>query len=134
MSRKKKGREQSQRQLKVGELLRHALAEMFMRRALHDPLLREVSITVSEVRISPDLHNATAYVSALGGIEDKNALITRLNKVSPEIRSVVAKSVKLKYAPTIIFRYDDIFEQASHIDNLLKNTASVSTEPATVEE
>ena len=136
MPRKKKGRELSQRQLKVGEVLRHALAEAFLRGVLYDPDLQGVSITISEVRISPDLHNATAYISALGGTNDKKTLITKLNRAAPEIRTVIAKKVQLRYAPLITFRYDEIFEQAAHIEGVIRNASysQQDTNPVSIEE
>jgi ribosome-binding factor A len=108
----------SQRQLRVGELIRHKLAEMLSRGEIHDDVLASHVITVPEVRLSPDLKLATAYVIPLGGA-DTEAVIEALNRHKRFIRGEIAHSVNLKFAPDIRFRRDETFEEASRIDALL---------------
>ncbi len=108
----------SQRQLRVGELIRHKLAEMLSRGDIHDDVLASHVITVPEVRLSPDLKLATAYVIPLGGA-DTQAVIDALNRHKRFIRGEIAHAVNLKFAPDIRFRRDETFEEASRIDALL---------------
>lgn len=108
-----------QRNLRVGEELRHILADIFMRGECHSLQLRDAAITVSEVRVSPDLKNATAYVMPLAG-EHKQELIAALKEASPEIRHLVSKRVKLRHTPRIHFALDDSFDEAQKIETLLK--------------
>jgi ribosome-binding factor A len=108
----------SQRQLRVGELIRHKLAEMLARGDIHDEVLAAHVVTVPEVRLSPDLKLATAYVMPLGG-EDIEPVIEALNRHKRFIRGEIAHAVNLKFAPDIRFRRDETFEEASRIDALL---------------
>jgi ribosome-binding factor A len=110
------------RPLRVGEAIRHALADIFMRGECHMPELAHsgISITVSEVRVSPDLKNATAYVMPLAG-EHKEELIKALKEATPELRYLVSKKVDLRYMPRIHFTLDNSFDEAQRINNLLKN-------------
>ena len=108
----------SQRQLRVGELIRHKLAEMLARGEIHDDVLASHVITISEVRMSPDLKLATAYVMPLGG-KDIAPVIAALNRHSRFIRGEIAHEVNLRSAPEIRFREDETFEEASRIDRLL---------------
>ena len=108
----------SQRQLRVGELIRHKLAEMLARGDIHDEVLAAHVITVPEVRLSPDLKLATAYVMPLGG-EDIEPVIEALNRHKRFIRGGIGHAVNLKFAPDIRFRRDETFEEASRIDALL---------------
>jgi ribosome-binding factor A len=108
----------SQRQLRVGELIRHKLAEMLARGDIHDDVLAAHVITVPEVRLSPDLKLATAYVMPLGG-EDVQPVIEALSRHARYIRGEIAHAVNLKFAPDIRFRRDETFEEASRIDALL---------------
>jgi len=112
------GPQQSQRQLRVGEALRHVLAELLQRGAVHDPLLAEANLTVSEVRMSRDLRHATAYVSELGG-DLRDELLEALTRAAPWLRGEAARRVHLKYAPTLSFRVDPSFAEAARIDALL---------------
>lgn len=107
----------SQRQLKVGELIRQALSKLFMRGEI--PYLGNLSITVSEVRISPDLRNATAFIYPLGG-EMSDDLMAVLAEYEGFIRKYVVKEVYLKRAPQIHFKLDTSFEYAENIDRLLR--------------
>ncbi len=100
----------SQRQLRVGELIRRTLSEVLMRGDIHDPELNRISVTVGEVRTSPDLKIATAYVMPLGG-EGREDLIAHLARNKHELRRLVGKKVGLKYAPDLRFRLDETFDQ-----------------------
>ena len=114
----------SQRQLRVGEELRHALAGLLDRDEVHDPAVRGVSITITEVRASPDLKNATAYVMPLGGDADEMArVITGLSRAAPYLRRRLAEKVRLRYSPNITFAPDTTFENAGRIDSLLRDPA-----------
>lgn len=108
----------SQRQLRVGELIRHKLAEMLIRGEIHDDVLAAHVVTVPEVRLSPDLKLATAYIMPLGGT-DTDAVLEALNRHKRFIRGEIAHAVNLKFAPDIRFRCDETFDEASRIDALL---------------
>lgn len=108
------------RQLRVGEEIRHCLAEIFGRGALHDPDLAGVSLTVSEVRISPDLRNATAFVMPLGGA-DVETVLSALGRAAPYLRSQIGKQLRLRYVPSVSFRRDPSFEAATRIDDILRS-------------
>ena len=100
----------SQRQLRVGELIRRALSEILMQGIVHDPDLNRISVTVSEVTASPDLKIATAYVCPLGGQGGKD-LIALLAKNKSEIRRSISKKLTLKYTPDLRFRIDETFDR-----------------------
>ena len=108
----------SQRQLRVAEELRHALAKIFQEGECRDPALRDTSIAVTEVRISPDLRNATAFVVPLGG-ENAPEIIAGLKRSSAFLRRLVAREVPLRYAPHLVFALDGAFAQADRIAALL---------------
>jgi len=122
MSRKKSssktGKGPTQRMLRVGELVRHKIAELLIRGEIHDDVLASHVVSISEVRISPDLKLATAYVMPLGG-KDTEAAIAALERHKKFIRAEVAHTLDLKYAPDIRFREDETFEEVSRIDRLL---------------
>ncbi len=109
----------SQRNLRVGEEIRHALADIFMRGEVHSMELFGASITVSEVRVSPDLKNATAFVMPLAG-KNKEGLLEALKQSSAELRHLVSKRMKLRHAPKIFFSLDESYDEAERINNLLK--------------
>lgn len=109
----------SQRQLRVGEQVRHILSDIFFREEMHEDELRGVSITVSLVKISPDLKNATAYVTPLGG-ENSETVVRALNTIAPYLRKLMNKQMVLKYSPKIFFKLDQSFEEAHRINTLLK--------------
>ena len=109
----------SQRQLRVGEALRHALSGILDRGKLRNPALCNVSITVTEVRTSPDLKNATAFVMPLGG-EAADEIVEALGKAAPYLRGAVAREVELRHVPRLQFEVDRSFGQADHIDTLLR--------------
>jgi ribosome-binding factor A len=110
----------SQRQLRAGELLRHALAEIFMTEDIEDPELAGEIITVAEVRVSPDLKHATAFVNAMRGTENAR-LAGALNKHQRFLRGALARRVELKYIPDLVFRGDHAVEAAERIDELLRS-------------
>lgn len=102
----------SQRQLRVGENIRRSLSEVLMRGDVHDPDLNRISVTVCEVRTSPDLKVATVYVSPLGGGAELEAqLIELLAKNARELRRAVGRALALKYAPQLRFRIDETFDK-----------------------
>jgi ribosome-binding factor A len=109
----------SQRALRVGELVRHALAEMLTRGDVHDPVLEGRLITVPEVRMSPDLRLATIYVMPLGG-KDESEVIAALDRNKRYLRGEIAHRVNLKFAPDIRFRIDERFDEAERIEKLLR--------------
>jgi ribosome-binding factor A len=109
----------SQRQLRAGELVRHALAEVLSRGEVHDPVIQGHMITVPEVRMSPDLRQATAYVMPLGGRDEKEVLAA-LDRNKKFLRGEVARRVNLKFAPEIRFRLDERFDEAERIEKLLR--------------
>ena len=100
----------SQRQLRVGELIRRALSDILMQGAIHDPDLNRISVTVSEVTASPDLKIATAYVCPLGGKGGED-LIALMAKNKSEIRRSISKQLTLKYTPDLRFRIDETFDR-----------------------
>lgn len=100
----------SQRQLRVGELIRRTLSEVLARADVHDPDLNRHSITVGEVRTSADLKVATAYVLPLGGRDAEDALAA-LRRNAPELRHLVARALTLKYAPQLRFQLDETFDR-----------------------
>jgi ribosome-binding factor A len=108
----------SQRQLKVGELIRHALVEIFSRGEIVDEVLNRHSLTVPEVRMTPDLKLATAYVLTLGGGEASEA-VEHLNKHKRFLRGEVARRVNMRYMPELRFKVDTSFEASTRIDELL---------------
>jgi len=103
----------SQRQLRVGELIRRQLSDVLMRGDVHDPDLNRLSITVGEVRVSPDLKVATAYVVPLGG-RQADDMFTLLERNKSELRRAVSKGLTLKFAPDLRFRLDETFD---HLDD-----------------
>ena len=108
----------SQRQLRVGELIRRALSEVLMRGDVHDPELNAMSITVGEVRTSPDLKVATAFVLPLGGQHAEEA-IAALRRNRGELRRVVGKKVALKFSPELRFSIDETFDRMDETRRLL---------------
>jgi ribosome-binding factor A len=113
------GKGSSQRQLRVGELVRHAVAEILARGDVHDPVIETHLVTVPEVRMSPDLRLATVYVMPLGG-SDENDVLAALERNKRYMRGEVAHRVNLKFAPDIRFRIDERFSEAERIERLLR--------------
>ena len=117
-----KGRAPSLRQLRVGEEIRHCLADVLARDDLRDPALRGRVITVSEVRVSPDLRNATAFVMPLGG-DDAAEVMEALGRAAPFLRGQVSGQIRLKFSPRLSFQYDSVFDEAARVDGLLRSPA-----------
>jgi ribosome-binding factor A len=109
----------SQRQLRVGELVRHALSEILQRGEVHDPELEGMVVTVPEVRMSPDLKLATAFVVPLGG-KGGETLLAALERNRKYLRGEVAHRIELRYAPDLRFRLDESFDEGERIDALLQ--------------
>jgi len=109
----------SQRQLRVGELIRHELAAMLSRGDIHDPVIEGHMITVPEVRMSPDLRLATIYVMPLGG-RDEADVLGALDRNKRYVRGEIARRVNLKFAPEIRFCIDERFDEAERIEKLLR--------------
>ncbi len=116
------GRMPSQRQLRVGELMRHTLADMLTRGEVHDPVIEGHLITVPEVQMTADLRLATIYVMPLGG-RDTDQVIAALERNKKFLRGEVARRVNLKFAPDVRFRVDERFDEAERIEKLLRTPA-----------
>ena len=110
----------SQRQLRVGELVRHAMAQMLSRGDVHDDVLASHVVTVSEVRMTPDLRLATIYIMPLGG-KDLAPVLEALERNRKYIRGEVARAVNLKFAPEIRFAADETFDEVRRIDEILRS-------------
>ena len=108
----------SVRQLRIGEEIRHALAEILARDVVHDPVLEGCAITVSEVRVSPDIRRATAFVVPLAGA-NQETVVSALNRHAAFLRGCLAKSVYLKHVPKLNFDLDRTFDEADKISKLL---------------
>jgi ribosome-binding factor A len=111
----------TQRQLRAGELVRHALAELLARGEVHDPVIEAHMITVPEVRMSPDLRQATIFVMPLGG-RDAKPVLAALERNARYLRGEIARRVNLKFAPEIRFRLDERFDEAERIEKLLRTS------------
>ena len=109
-----------QRQLRVGELVRHALSEMLIRADVHDPVLAAHTVTVPEVRMSPDLRLATIYVMPLGG-RDQAEIMAALERNKKYLRGEISRRINLKFAPDIRFMIDERFDEAARIERLLRS-------------
>jgi len=112
----------SQRQLRVGETVRHAIADILVSGSVHDPDLEGHIVTVPEVRMSPDLKLATIYVMPLGG-RDTELVIAALERNKKFLRGEIARRVNLKFAPDVRFRADERFDEAERIEKLLRTPA-----------
>ena len=110
----------SQRQLRVGELIRHALAEMLSRGEVRDPDLEGLVVTITEVRPSPDLRTATVFVMPLGGVGGE-LVLGALGRAAPFIRGRIAREVDLRFAPELRFALDETFDEATRIEKLLRS-------------
>ena len=110
----------SQRQLRVGELVRHAVADMLARGDVHDPVIEVHMITIPEVRVTADLRLATIYVMPLGG-RDAEEVVAAFERHKKFLRAEIAHRINLKFAPDIRFRVDDRFAEAERIDKLLRS-------------
>jgi len=112
----------SQRQLRVGETVRHAIADILSHGSVHDPEIEGHIITVPEVRMSPDLKLATIYVMPLGG-RDADIVVAALERHKKFLRGEIARRVNLKFAPDVRFRVDERFDEAERIEKLLRTPA-----------
>ena len=127
MSRKKSHRDSgtpggSQRQLRVGELVRHALADLLTRGEVHDPVIEGHLITVPEVRMSPDLRLATIYIMPLAGRDtDEDEVVAAFERNKKFLRGEIAHTINLKFAPDLRFRFDDRFAEVERIEKLLRS-------------
>ena len=110
----------TQRQLRVGELLRHVLVDIFGRGELRDPDLAGTSVTVTEVRVSPDLRNATVFVMPLGGNKIEE-VVAALGRATPYLRRMIGQSVTMKHNPALNFVADTAFDEGSKIENILRS-------------
>ena len=110
----------SQRMLRIGEVVRHAIVEVFSQEGVHDPVLASHVITFPEVRMSPDLRLATVYVMPLGG-RDTEAVLAALEKNKRWLRGALAKRVDMKFMPELRFLLDETFDEADRIDRLLRS-------------
>jgi ribosome-binding factor A len=110
----------SQRQLRVGELVRHAMAELLSRGEVHDPVLEGHLITVPEVQMTADLRLATIYIMPLGG-KDTDDVLAALEHNKKFLRGEIAHRINLKFAPDLRFRIDERFDEAERIDRLLRS-------------
>ena len=112
----------SQRQLRAGELVRHALAEILREEPFHDPALANRSVTVTEVRLSPDMRHATVFVESLGGVA-ADEVVAALNRASKHVRGVLGRSIELKFTPDLRFVHDESFTAAEAMNRLFENPA-----------
>jgi ribosome-binding factor A len=128
MSKRPKPTGSSQRQLRVGELIRHALAEILARGEVHDPAFAGTVVTVPEVRMTPDLKNATIFVVPLGG-KGAETILDAFKRNQRYLRGEVARRINLRYAPELRFRLDTSFDEGDKIDALLRK-AIVKRDPA----
>ncbi|HXC28420.1 MAG TPA: 30S ribosome-binding factor RbfA [Stellaceae bacterium] len=114
--------ERSQRQLRVGEEVRHALARLLRPGELRDPALFDANVTVTEVQLSPDLRNATAFVMPLGGANAAD-IVAGLRRSAPYLKGQIAKLVRMRHVPNLSFALDDAFESAERIGAVLRSEA-----------
>lgn len=117
---RREGRAPSQRQLRVGEVIRHALAGILQRGAIHDPAFDGVVVTVPEVRMSPDLKSATVYVVPLGG-GGGDEIVAAFERNKKFLRGEIAREVNLRFAPDFRFRLDESFDEGDRIGRLLQS-------------
>jgi len=120
MTRGRSHSEQGQRQLRVGETLRKALSDVLVRAPVEDPDLSGVTVTVSQVTLSPDLRHATAFVMPLGGSE-QSKVVAALERHRKFVRGELSRRVNLKYMPTMTFKLDETFDEAERIERLLRS-------------
>ena len=116
--RSKKNSSKSQRQLKVGEELRHLISNALIRNNFYDENIENNNITITEVNVSPDLKNAKVYVMPLGG-ENKLNVLNSLNKATGRLKKIISNNISLRQTPKLVFKIDDTFEYAKKINNIL---------------
>ena len=110
----------SQRQLRAGELVRHALVDIFREEEINDPALAGVSVTVTEVRVNPDLRHATVFVEPLGG-EHAPEVVKALNKHAKFVRGHLGRMIELRFTPELHFRHDESFDEAARMNRLFED-------------
>ena len=109
----------SQRQLRVGEELRHLISNALLRETFYDQIIENHNITITEVNVSPDLKNAKVYIMPLGG-ENKFEVLDSLNKANGRIKKLISNNINLRQIPKLQFRIDETFEYAKNIENILQ--------------
>ncbi len=111
----------SQRQLRAGELMRHALVEILREETINDPVLAGVSVTLTEVRMSPDLRHATAFVEPLGGGETALEVVKALNRHHKYLRGRLGHAIDMKFTPALKFLHDESFDEAARMTRLFQD-------------
>ncbi len=109
----------TQRQLKVGEEIRHLISDALLRESFYDEFVKDNNVTITEVNVSPDLKNAKVYVMPLGG-KNKSDVLNSLNKISGRIKKIISNNINLRQTPKILFKIDETFEYAKNIHNILE--------------
>jgi len=110
----------TQRQLRAGELIRHALAEVLLEETILDPVLDDISVTVSEVRLSPDLRHAICFVEPLGGVHSPE-VVEALNRHAKFLRGRLGRNIDMKFTPDLKFLHDESFDEAARMNRLFEN-------------
>ena len=118
-SKSKNNSTKSQRQLRVGEELRHLISNALLRESFYDKIIENNTITVTEVNVSPDLKNAKVYIMPLGG-ENKLEVLDSLNKSNGRIKKLISSNINLRQIPKLQFKIDETFEYAKNIENILQ--------------
>ena len=118
-SKSKNNSTKSQRQLRVGEELRHLISKALLRESFYDQIIEDNSITITEVNVSPDLKNAKVYIMPLGG-ENKFEVLDSLNKSNGRIKKLISSNINLRQIPKLQFKIDETFEYAKNIENILQ--------------
>ena len=118
-SKSKNNSTKSQRQLRVGEELRHLISNVLLRESFYDQIIENNTITVTEVNVSPDLKNAIVYIMPLGG-ENKLEVLDSLNKSNGRIKKLISSNINLRQIPKLQFKIDETFEYAKNIENILQ--------------
>ena len=118
-SKSKNNSTKSQRQLRVGEELRHLISNALLRESFYDQIIENNTITITEVNISPDLKNAKVYIMPLGG-ENKLEVLDSLNKSNGRIKKIISSNINLRQIPKLQFKIDETFEYAKNIENILQ--------------
>ena len=118
-SKSKNNSTKSQRQLRVGEELRHLISNALLRESFYDQIIENNTITITEVNVSPDLKNAKVYIMPLGG-ENKFEVLDSLNKLNGRIKKIISSNINLRQIPKLQFKIDETFEYAKNIENILQ--------------
>ena len=118
-SKSKNNSTKSQRQLRVGEELRHLISNVLLRESFYDQIIENNTITITEVNVSPDLKNAKVYIMPLGG-ENKLEVLDSLNKSNGRIKKLISSNINLRQIPKLQFKIDETFEYAKNIENILQ--------------